>query len=161
MMYGWFLEIELDSGSGAKEHCANLIHESKEEKYLGVCHALTNNCWMHFYSPYTQEKEIKEFISLWQGINSTYELNDLDNTILWRWTTVTVQVVHTKFSSQRIFVKSKFLLPGRRELSQNIIFSHGPCCITEFWLRTTYKSRDGLAIQFVVFTTYHRKLCHI
>jgi hypothetical protein len=35
---------------------------------------------------------------------------------------VIVQVVHTKFSSQRIFVKSKFLLSGKRELSQNVVF---------------------------------------
>jgi hypothetical protein len=34
----------------------------------------------------THEEEIKEFISLWQGINSTHELNDLDDIILWRWT---------------------------------------------------------------------------
>lgn len=45
---------------------------------------------------------------------------------------VIVQVVHTKFSSQRIFVKSKFLLSGKQELSQNVVFSRGPCCITEF-----------------------------
>jgi hypothetical protein len=45
---------------------------------------------------------------------------------------VIVEVVHTKFSSQRISVKLKFLLSGKRELSQNVVFSHRPCCITEF-----------------------------
>jgi hypothetical protein len=35
---------------------------------------------------------------------------------------VIVQVVHIKFSSQRIFVKSKFILSGKRELSQNVVF---------------------------------------
>jgi hypothetical protein len=35
---------------------------------------------------------------------------------------VTVQVLHTKFSSQRIFVKSKFILSRRQELSQNVVF---------------------------------------
>jgi hypothetical protein len=38
----------------------------------------------------------------------------------------TVQVVHIKFSSPRIFVKSKSLLAGRRELIQNVVFCMDP-----------------------------------
>jgi hypothetical protein len=57
-----------------------------KRKNIFVRQALRNNRWMHFCSPYTQDEEIKEFISLWQGINNTHELNELDDTILWRWT---------------------------------------------------------------------------
>jgi hypothetical protein len=70
----------------------------------------------------------------------------------------TTQVAPTKFSSPRTFVKWKSVLSGRPELSPNVASLHGPCCIIEFWLRTTSESGDGLAIQFVAYATYHRKL---
>jgi hypothetical protein len=78
--------IKLDSGSTPKNIVLTLFMKAKR-KNISVCQALTNNRWMHFYSPYTHEKEIKEFISLLQGINNTHELNDIDDTILWRWKT--------------------------------------------------------------------------
>jgi hypothetical protein len=65
---------------------APTLYMKAKRKNISVCQALRNNRWMHFCSPYTQDEEIKEFISLWQGINNTHELNDLDDTILWRWT---------------------------------------------------------------------------
>jgi hypothetical protein len=65
---------------------APTLYMKAKRKNISVCQALRNNRWMHFCSPYTQDEEIKEFISLWQGINNTHELNDLDDTVLWRWT---------------------------------------------------------------------------
>jgi hypothetical protein len=65
---------------------APTLYMKAKRKNISVYQALRNNRWMHFCSPYTQDGETKEFISLWQGINNTHELNDLDDTILWRWT---------------------------------------------------------------------------
>jgi hypothetical protein len=57
---------------------------------------------MQFCSPYTQEEEVRNFVSLWHAISSTQDLNDLEDTIFGdeRRMGNTIQVVHTKFNSQ-------------------------------------------------------------
>lgn len=47
--------------------------------------------------------EVREFVSLWQAIINMQDLNDLDDTIYWKWKNdgqYTPQVVLTKFSLQ-------------------------------------------------------------
>ena len=51
---------------------APTLYMKAKRKNISVCQALRNNRRMHFCSPYTQDEEIKEFISLWQGINNTH-----------------------------------------------------------------------------------------
>jgi hypothetical protein len=48
----------------APRNIAPTLFMKAKRKNISVCQALTNNHWMHFCSPYTQEEEIKEFISL-------------------------------------------------------------------------------------------------
>jgi hypothetical protein len=75
----------LDPWSSTKNIAPSLFKKTKR-KNISTFHALKNNCWIQLCSPYSGAKEIKDLVSLWQAINNTHELNDLEDSITWRWT---------------------------------------------------------------------------
>jgi hypothetical protein len=40
---------------------------------------------MQFCAPFSREEEVREFVLLWQAISNVQGLNELDDTISWRW----------------------------------------------------------------------------
>jgi len=71
-------------GQAPKNMAPNLYKKARR-KNITVFKALRNNYWIQFCAPFTREEEMREFVSLWHSISSTHSLNDLDDTISWRW----------------------------------------------------------------------------
>jgi hypothetical protein len=71
-------------GQAPKNMAPNLYKKARR-KNITVFKALRNNYWIRFCAPFTREEEVREFVSLWHSISSTHNLNDLDDTIIWRW----------------------------------------------------------------------------
>jgi hypothetical protein len=69
----------------APKNLAPNLYKKARRKNITVFKALRNNYWIQFCAPFTREEEVREFVSLWHSISSTHSLNDLDDTISWRW----------------------------------------------------------------------------
>jgi hypothetical protein len=73
-------------GQAPKNIAPNLFKKARK-KNISVFHALRTNSWIQLCLPCIREDEIKDFVTLWQAISNMHELNNLEDTISWRWTT--------------------------------------------------------------------------
>lgn len=71
----------------APKNIAPILFKKARKKNISVFHALRANSWIQLCLPCIREDEIKDFVTLWQAISSMHELNNLEDSISWRWTT--------------------------------------------------------------------------
>jgi hypothetical protein len=121
----------------APKNIAPKLYKKARRKNISVFKALRNNYWMQFCAPFSREEEVREFVLLWQAISSAQGLNDLEDTISWRWSadgeySSRLQVAPTKFSSQRTSVKPTSIPFGKPKLNQNVVSLLGNCCTTKY-----------------------------
>jgi hypothetical protein len=93
------------------------LYKKARRKNITVFKALRNNYWI-------------QFCSLIRGGGS--DRIRLPMACNRRRMSNTTQVMPTKFSLQRTFVELKSVPFGKQERNQNVSFSHGRCCTTEF-----------------------------
>jgi hypothetical protein len=73
-------------GQAPKNIEPSLFKKAKKKNIL-FFHALRTNRWIQLCLPCIREDEIKDFVTLWQAISNMHDLNNLEDTISWRWTT--------------------------------------------------------------------------
>jgi hypothetical protein len=81
-----FLKSSWIHDQAPKNIAPSLFKKAKKKNILGF-QALRNNSWTQLCLTCIREEEIKDFVSLWQAIGTMQELNNLEDTISWRWTT--------------------------------------------------------------------------